>query len=117
MPGAQCARSLVCEKTNTRVSHHGHTGTTRHSPRNGFTAYFVLSPVNRAFLPPSPARLLADLTPASGCQNDTTWPYASAPSVRLAIARLTPPRPLHPVPRFVTTRDPPLLSERDGANQ
>jgi hypothetical protein len=26
-------------------SHHGHTGTTRHSPRNGFTAYFVLSPV------------------------------------------------------------------------
>jgi len=26
-------------------SHHGHTGTTRHSPRNGFTAYFVLFPV------------------------------------------------------------------------
>src|SRR5258705_8671779 len=25
-------------------SHHGHTGNTRHSPRNGFTAYFVLSP-------------------------------------------------------------------------
>ena len=81
MPGAQCTRSLVCEKTNTRVSHHGHTGTTRHSPRNGFTAYFVLFPVNRAFLPPSPARLLADLTPASGCQNDTTSPYASAPFV------------------------------------
>src|SRR5258705_2844824 len=47
MPGAQCARSLVCKKTNTRVSHHGHTGTTRHSPRNGFTAYFALSPVTR----------------------------------------------------------------------
>ena len=28
-------------------SHHGHTGTTRHSPRNGFTAYFALSPVTR----------------------------------------------------------------------
>jgi hypothetical protein len=26
-------------------SHHGHTGITRHSPRNGFTAYFALSPV------------------------------------------------------------------------
>src|SRR5260370_20432212 len=26
-------------------SHHGHTGFTRHSPRNGFTAYFALSPV------------------------------------------------------------------------
>src|SRR5258706_10907648 len=47
MPGARCARGLVCKKTNTRVSHHGHTGTTRHSPRNGFTAYFALSPVTR----------------------------------------------------------------------
>ena len=47
MPGAQCARSLVRKKTNTRVSHHGHTGTTRHSPRNGFTAYFALFPVTR----------------------------------------------------------------------
>src|SRR6266478_5266028 len=28
-------------------SHHGHTGTSRHSPRNGFTAYFALSPVTR----------------------------------------------------------------------
>jgi hypothetical protein len=45
MPGARCARSLVCKKTNTRVSHHGHTGFTRHSPRNGFTAYFALFPV------------------------------------------------------------------------
>jgi hypothetical protein len=26
-------------------SHHGHTGFARHSPRNGFTAYSVLSPV------------------------------------------------------------------------
>jgi len=44
MPGARCARSLACSVKNTRVSHHGHTGFTRHSPRNGFTAYFVLSP-------------------------------------------------------------------------
>jgi hypothetical protein len=28
-------------------SHHGHTGLTRHSPRNGFTVSFVLSPVTR----------------------------------------------------------------------
>ena len=32
-------------ESNTRVSHHGHTANTRHSPHNGFTAYFVLSPV------------------------------------------------------------------------
>ena len=30
-------------------SHHGHTGTTRHSPRNGFTVSFVLSPVTSLF--------------------------------------------------------------------
>src|SRR3981081_4584179 len=40
------------------------------------TAYSVLSPVNRAFLPPSPARLGANLTPASGCQDHTSLPYA-----------------------------------------
>ena len=36
-------------KISTRVSHHGHTGTTRHSPRNGFTAYFALSSVTTLF--------------------------------------------------------------------
>src|SRR5258706_14559596 len=38
-------------------------------------------PGDQACLTPSSARLLADLTPASGRQNDTTWPYASAPFV------------------------------------
>ncbi len=48
MPGAQRARSLACEINKAHEhSHHGHTGTTRHSPRNGFTAYFALSPVTR----------------------------------------------------------------------
>jgi hypothetical protein len=32
------------EKAHKR-SHHGHTGFTRHSPRNGFTAYSALSSV------------------------------------------------------------------------
>jgi hypothetical protein len=79
MPGARCARSLVCKKTNTRVSHHGHTGTTRHSPRNGFTAYFALFPVTRLALTPSPALLLADLTPAWGVRTTRlgrTWQAA-----------------------------------------
>src|ERR1700730_10757287 len=48
---------------NTRVSHHGHTGTTRHSPRNGFNGLLVL-PGDRAFLPPSSADCSAHLTPA-----------------------------------------------------
>src|ERR1700683_1522257 len=59
----------------------GHTGITRHSPRNGFNGYFVISPVLRACWPPSPALLLADLTPASGCQDHTTSPVRDpAPS-------------------------------------
>ncbi|SHJ32636.1 hypothetical protein SAMN05444159_0320 [Bradyrhizobium lablabi] len=81
--------SRVCNgsgRTHTRWS--GHTGITRHSPRNGFTAYIVLSPVSRAFLPPSPLRslLLKNLTPASGCQDHTTSPSASAPFVKSASA-------------------------------
>ncbi len=36
-------------KTSIRVSHHRFTGTSRHSPRNGFTAYFALSPVTTLF--------------------------------------------------------------------
>src|SRR5258707_4406234 len=41
-PVASCVKKQTHEH-----SHHGHTGTTRHSPRNGFTAYFALSPVTR----------------------------------------------------------------------
>src|SRR5271154_7000829 len=36
MPGARCTRSLACKiKIAYEHSHHGHTGLTRHSPRNG----------------------------------------------------------------------------------
>src|SRR6478672_4302024 len=46
--GRLMRRSLGAERKKApERSHHGHTGTTRHSPRNGFTAYFVLSPVTR----------------------------------------------------------------------
>ena len=50
MPGARCTRGLV---RNMCIEHaHEHTGTVgtlRHSLRNGFTAYIVLSPVNGSF--------------------------------------------------------------------
>ena len=39
MPGARCARSRACSVVNTRVSHHGFTGITRHSLRNGFNGF------------------------------------------------------------------------------
>ena len=53
MPGAQCARSRVCSVESTRVSHHGHTGNTRHSPRNGFNGFLRALPGDRACLSPS----------------------------------------------------------------
>src|SRR5882762_7585464 len=117
MPGAQCTRSLVCEKNKHTSVVTTVTPELPGIPRAMVYGLLRALPGDQACLTPSPALLLADLTPASGRQNDTTWPYASASFVRLAIARLTPPRPPHPVPRFVTTRDPPLLPERDGANQ
>ena len=46
MPGASCTRSLACSVENTRVSHRRHADIIRHSLRNGFTAYGVLSPVS-----------------------------------------------------------------------
>jgi len=56
MPGARCTHGLVCKIV--RRNAHEHTGSAealRHSLRNGFTAYFALSPENRALLSPSPA--------------------------------------------------------------
>jgi hypothetical protein len=79
MPGAWCARSRAWWVVNTRVSHHGHTGNARHSPRNGFNGFLRTLPGDRACLPPSSLRslLLKNLMPASGHQDHTTSPSAS----------------------------------------
>ena len=50
MPGARCTRGLVCKCTSKNA--HEHTGSAealRHSLRNGFTAYFALSPAANSF--------------------------------------------------------------------
>jgi hypothetical protein len=55
MPDARCTRGLACKRQKENA--HEHTGSAealRHSLRNGFTAYFELSPENRALLSPSP---------------------------------------------------------------
>src|SRR6476620_4750522 len=67
-------------------SHHGHTGNHPAFPAQWFYGLLRALPGDHACLTPSPALLLADLTPASGRQNDTTWPYAAASFVRLAFA-------------------------------
>src|ERR1700739_1190768 len=48
---------------NTRVSHHGHTGNTQHSPRNGFNGFLRALPGDRALLSPSSTDLRLRQTP------------------------------------------------------
>ncbi len=115
-------------------SHHGHTGT-RHSPRNGFTAYSALSPATnsschrhrriKGFAGPGRARnTSANLTPATGARTTRlcrTPQHRSSARCRsltenrpaTTIARLTLPRPPLPAPTFVTMANAPL-SGRDA---
>ena len=74
MPGARCTRGLVCNGSRRmRTRAYRAAESIRHSLRNGFTAYYVISPVSHVLLPPS--------TPTSGRQDHTSLPYASAPFV------------------------------------
>src|SRR5882724_3300693 len=68
-----------------RIGAHEHTGsaeTLRHPPRNGFTAYIVLSPVSGLVVTviPEKRELPRNLTPASRRQDHTTSPSASSVS-------------------------------------
>jgi hypothetical protein len=111
MPGARCARSLAGRK-NSRTSsnsHHGHTGLTRHSPRNGFTGSFVLSPVIRIWLTPSSADNSTGLTPTSRRQDHTT-----SPSAKYAPSSMRTSRPPHPAANVRDDRETPLCVGRDS---
>src|SRR5260370_16494940 len=92
MPGARCARSLVYKKQTHELV------TTVTPERPGIPRAMVYGllralPGDQACLTPSPALLIADLTPASGRQNDTTWPYAGRPRSSRALPTSLPSRP------------------------
>src|SRR5258705_13502214 len=71
-------------------------------PAQWFYGVLRALPGDQACLTPSSALLIADLTPASGRQNDTTWPYASG-RARLARCRV------HRIPtRVRDVRETPL---------
>ena len=123
MPGAQCTRSLACNvKWHTSVVTTGTPEITRHSPRNGFTAYIVLSPATSSCCHRHPrikvlsarsGRLAsANLAPATGARTTRFYRTQKAPIIlhaahrsrgssrpATAVARLTPLRPPHPAPR------------------
>jgi len=76
----RAAPAVSCAKSAQKNAHE-HTGSAeaiRHSLRNGFTAYFVLSPATGLFCHRRPRKLpFANLTPASGRQDHTSSPSAA----------------------------------------
>ena len=97
MPGARCTRGLVCQELrNWRTRAYRAAETLRHPLRNGFTAYFVLSPVSEFVLSPSSAGHF----PQTWHQQRVSGPHDLAVRfdvfVRRADARLTPKRPPQP---------------------
>jgi hypothetical protein len=85
---------------------------TRPSLRDGFNGVLRALPGDRACLPPSRARSsLANLTPASGCQDHTTSPSALIPVVRARIGRWNHRVHRIPASRFVTIAHTPLQAE------
>ena len=101
------------EVVSTRVSHHGHTGNARRSPRNGFNGFLRALPGDRAFLSPSPLRslLLKSLTPASRRQDHTTSPSAicAVRHLRIRVHRIPP--------RVRDDREPPLRWDETVENK
>ena len=106
----RAAPAVSCAK-NCAFGAHEHTGsaeTLRHPPRNGFTAYFVLSPVERAcchrHLRKRPAKLNASIA-APG-------PHDFA--VRSRTFAFETLRPSHTAPTCRDDGDTPLWWARDG---
>src|SRR6476660_9805991 len=93
MPGARCAAASGPKEKGTRaLSPRSHRNNPAF-PAQWFYGVLRDLPGDQACLTPSPALLLADLTPASGRQNDTTWPYAPAAFVtRANSVHRIPPR-------------------------
>src|SRR5438034_2235643 len=78
----RAAPAVSCAKVRKNGAHE-HTGSAeavRHPLRNGFTAYFVLSPVERACCHRHLRKHPTGLTPASRRQDHTTSPYENSAS-------------------------------------
>jgi hypothetical protein len=109
MPGARCTRGLVCQKLRIwRTRAYRAAEAIRHPLRNGFTAYFVLSPVSGLFATVIPEKLASQELSASGAApgpHDFTvrrCPFVCAQKARLnkSVHRISSQR-------SVTTADAP----------
>src|SRR5271165_3046419 len=85
-PGARCTRSLACEmKKAHERRHHRFAGLTRPSLRDGFNAYFVLSPVTGLFCHRRRRNCFRRLDASVGASGPHDF------AVRASAARLAPP--------------------------
>jgi hypothetical protein len=108
MPGARCARSRACSVENTRVSHHGHTGSPGIPRAMVLTVSFVLSPVTGLCC----HRHLADKSTKLDASVGASGPHDFA--VRLSAVRQRH-RHVHRIPPHVRDdRETPLVKGRDG---
>ena len=104
MPGADAPAAARVLVVSTRVSHHGHTGITVHSPRNGFNGFLRALPGDRACLPPSPVKIAfrqLDASVGASGPHDFAVRAPHRPSS-------APPASTHPALTFLTLRNAPL---------
>ncbi len=114
-PAVSCA---VCAQKRAH-EHTGSAGASRPSLRNGFTAYFVLSPVNGSFATVIMRILPHHLTPAPRRQDHTTSPYAWAAHVSRSsrVHRISPHvRDDGQRPSFAVRRADSITDLPDGAS-
>src|SRR5665213_944530 len=98
------AASRASWKKHTSIVTTGSAGITRHSPRNGFNRYGVLSLVRRAFWPPSPALSSRRLDTSVGVPGPHVF------SVRkISTFVNVPPASTASRPAFVTIANAPLV--------
>jgi hypothetical protein len=115
MPGAGAPAAARGVVVNTRVSHHGHTGNTRHSPRNGLRLTSCSPRRPGLFATVTPEKLASQELDASvGASGPHDFAVRRSIIRPCAFAHMMPLRPSHPAPNVRDDREAPLLWERDG---
>ena len=112
MPGARCARSRAWCVVNTRVSHHGHTGTSGIPRAMVLTVSFALSPVTGLVCHRHQRNCFHQLDASVGASGPHDF------AVRLS-ARSSPARQAStasPAPRFVTIAKRPSCGQKTRGN-
>ena len=87
-PGARCTRGLACKCTQQkRTRAYRFSGNNRPSLRNGFTAYFVLSPVNGFLATVAAQKLAARLDASTAASGPHDFAVRLTPRSSVALSR------------------------------